>query len=248
MKRLAILVGEAIECEKETYRFFKAINFVENIEYVPVKDLLDQKFTFENYQKGDGVFLPGGFAFADHFGAGKLLAYWLKKAKVFEQVEDKGLHVFGACNGFQMLCCSGVFGEGVSLEPNMRDGKRIGFVDRWVTLTTEGPLPESTLRLPVRHGEGRLVFEKLPSHVQAFIKYADPNFENGSREKIAGLMAKRKDSTYWGLMPHPEVALYPLMDPDIVGAEYFPKFRAALRENTGDGVNLMTAIFKYLES
>jgi phosphoribosylformylglycinamidine (FGAM) synthase-like amidotransferase family enzyme len=246
--KLAIVIGEGIECEKETAHFFSKLAIPEKIEMLPVKELVSGNFDFANYKAGDLVFLPGGFSFADHFGAGKLLAYWLKQAKVFERIEEKGLHVMGVCNGFQMLCAAGIFGEGVSLEPNLKEGRRLGFVNRWVKVKVGDWLAtDCELRLPVRHGEGRLLVRKFEENVKPFLSYADPNFENGSHERIAGLMAKRGKSTYWGMMPHPEIALRPLQDPDVAGPEYFPKFRHELAALTGDGVKLIAAIMKHLK-
>ncbi|MEK7692105.1 MAG: phosphoribosylformylglycinamidine synthase subunit PurQ, partial [Bdellovibrionota bacterium] len=150
--------------------------------------------------------------------------------------------VFGACNGFQALIKLGVFGRDVSITRN-RQGK---FIDTWVRLDSADErcvwLRGTTqLDLPIRHGEGRIVFspdEAGESHRLAMkadgrvcLTYSgmDPN---GSTDRIAGLCDET--GRIFGLMPHPEA---------YVRATAHPGWTADTKdalERPGDGL----AIFK----
>jgi phosphoribosylformylglycinamidine synthase len=250
-RQLAILTGEGIECEKETKRFFETLKTFSNIKYLSVQETLNNPSVLNEYKKGDCLFIPGGFSYADHFGAGKLLAYTLHRSNFFDKIQNKGMHVFAVCNGFQVLTAAGIFGNNVSLEPNKLHDKRLGFCNRWIQTQSCGALEENFFQLPVRHGEGRLVIKEnstLSSNVEAFLLYQDNHFDNGSDHNIAGLVANHGSSYFWAMMPHPEIALFPLTHPDVVGPEYFPKLRHTLKEAQGDGVKLFEKIFTFLTS
>lgn len=208
-----VLVGEGIECELEAERALAALG--RRTQRVRVQDLLAGRAPA--LPTGGWVLLPGGFSFADHFGSGRLLAYQLSETGFFAQAEAQGTNLLGICNGFQVLTRSGVFGEGVSLEANSGGH----FIDRWVALEGRGPLQGFTGRLPVRHGEGRLVRTRAAwdAGVEPFLVYRDETFDNGSVERVAGLIARRPKSLIVGLMPHPEVALRGADDPDTFAAQ-----------------------------
>jgi len=199
------LFGEGIECEKESRRLFLASPDFEVFD-LSVAELLQKDFNLE-VKKNDLFFIPGGFSFADHFGSGRLLSYLLQEKAFFNSVIDGGGHLMGVCNGFQMLCQAGLFGENVELKKN-RQGS---FCNRWVQVKWQ----ENEFCFPVRHGEGRLTVEgALASHVESFLHYNDPSFDNGSFEQIAGLKAKIKESYLWGMMPHPEIVLRSIDEPN----------------------------------
>ena len=240
--KMWILTGEGIECENEASRFFSRPELGFQTEFLPLPKLLTGGTDRLDLQRGDWIFLPGGFSFADHFGSGRLLAYQLKRTGLLERALKTGAHLMGICNGFQVLAETGLFGD-VRLRPNEVDGHRIGFTNRWVRC--ESRLTNGrTLRLTVRHGEGRLVTQGLPDHVQVILKYADESFSNGSRDSIAGLEARVEASRVIGMMPHPEVGGRPLDDPDAVGAETFPQFRGNLLIGEGDGLLFMKALLR----
>lgn len=251
MKRLFILTGEGIECEKEAMQFFSLPAFETEARYMPVPKILRGEIQIEKEARpGDFVYLPGGFSFSDHFGSGKLLAYKLNEKKFFQKVLDAKLHIMGFCNGFQVLTESGLFGPGVRLEPNHNS---MGFVNRWVNLK---PSPElfttGEVQIPIRHGEGRLTREKSEwePFVKPFIFYNDPRFDNGSIDRIAGLRAEIQSSYIWGMMPHPEIAARASDRPDAMGPEkmglsrsgYSPE-KAPVEEN-GDGLGLVLEMFR----
>ena len=113
------------------------------------------------------VVFPGGFAYGDDLGAGRVLASELNlklRAEIEPFIERGGL-VLGVCNGFQTLVKAGILpgpmskGQTVTLTNN--DSGR--FECRWVYLSAN---PKSKcvftrgierIYVPVAHGEGKLV-------------------------------------------------------------------------------------------
>lgn len=250
-RKVFVLAGEGIECEKESLRFFSTpeLNLAPELLWVQ-KLLREPEKTLGQMRAGDWVFFPGGFSFADHFGSGKLLSYQLNEQGIYKKFLARGLNLLGVCNGFQVLTEAGLFGDGVALLANEVRGERIHFTNRWVDLETAGPVATAKWHLPVRHGEGRLQ-RKAPQwakNVQPFLVYRDEKFHNGSVEDVAGLWATYGQSKVIGLMPHPEIALRPLDNPDTIGPEIAGLQKGAqnskVRQSVGDGLRLVQEIFK----
>jgi phosphoribosylformylglycinamidine (FGAM) synthase-like amidotransferase family enzyme len=239
-----ILTGFGIECEKESLRAFAAPELGLEVSELPVPFLLRKPEALDDLKAGDFVFFPGGFSFSDHFGSGRLLAHELKKTGAIERLTARGVHLMGVCNGFQVLASAGLFGAKTRLEHNEVEGKRLGFINRWVHCKLEGA--GTGVRLPVRHGEGRLVFDgatssaALPAGVSVFLRYED--FDNGSWQQIAGLRAQVGRSLVFGMMPHPEIALRPIEDPDVFGTDVFAEHRPPLAQRSAGGMTVL----KYL--
>ena len=245
MTTLHIITGEGIECEKESERFFKLPLFeFENVLRAPLPKILAQTEAFFAALKArDWIFFPGGFSFADHFGSGRLLAHTLKEIHFFERALQARVHLMGVCNGFQVLAHSGLLGQDCALLHNVnpKNQASMGFVNRWVTFkhATLG-----SLRLPVRHGEGRLQWSSGSRDLRPFLHYDDPDFNNGSLQNVAGLVGWHGASSVWGLMPHPEIAMRLADQPDFGGPDYDEQFRDRNFELRGDGVKLVKMIFE----
>ena len=189
MKTFWILRGEGIECEKESFRFFSTPNLKLKCEYVLIPEILaNPEKALSNLKAGDWMVFPGGFSFADHLGSGRLLSFKFGQKKVFEQLIQKKVHMIGICNGFQILSAGKLFGDNVFLERNQPGG----FVNKNVKLKG---WREQDFYFTCRHGEGRLVIEgDFKAGVQTLMTYNDEHFNNGSQDKIAGLVARHQDS------------------------------------------------------
>ncbi len=183
--------------------------------------------------------LPGGFSYGDHIGSGRILAAFLKYklGDTLQACAEKGQAMLGVCNGFQILVKLGLLpggslhaGQSMSLIHN--DSGR--YEDRWVRLKTVQSALTSPwlqgideLECPVRHGEGKLVaespevFAKIEQAGHVAMKYVSrdvgadhasyPDNPNGSWHDAAGMVDK--SGMIFGLMPHPEVALWKTQHP-----------------------------------
>ncbi|MCB0430345.1 MAG: phosphoribosylformylglycinamidine synthase subunit PurQ [Flavobacteriales bacterium] len=165
----------------------------------------------------DVIFLPGGFSYGDYLRSGSLARF----SPIMEQViafAGKGGLVFGICNGFQILCESGLL-PGALLHNNQQK-----FVCENVYITpvtqnsavTSRTKPGQALKIPIAHGEGRYhadetTLKQLHDNDQILFRYCDANGQikpesnpNGSIEHIAGVCNKGRN--VFGMMPHPERA------------------------------------------
>lgn len=206
-----VLAGDGINCEEETAYAFGAAGFLPVVRHL--NDLIREHYSTGQLADEYSVLaIPGGFSFGDDLGSGKVLALKIQNKLGWDlpAFAARGGLVLGICNGFQALIRMGVFGKDLSITHNA-SGK---FVDTWVRVTPSGTRCVwlkglGSLDLPIRHGEGRILFNKLrrvefltklDRNGMTCLKYeGDPN---GSEERLAGLC----DVTgrIFGMMPHPE--------------------------------------------
>ena len=159
----------------------------------------------------DAVVLPGGFSYGDYLRCGAIARFSPVTAAVRAFAEDGGL-VLGICNGFQILCEAGLLPGSLLRNASLR------FVCRDVELRVErDDLPFTakctngqTLVIPVKHGDGRYVPPPDLDPAQVVLRYLDN--PNGSADDIAGVCNER--GNVFGLMPHPEHAVDPLLGSD----------------------------------
>jgi phosphoribosylformylglycinamidine synthase subunit PurQ / glutaminase len=160
----------------------------------------------------DAVVLPGGFSYGDYLRCGAIARFSPATRAVAAFAAEGGL-VLGICNGFQILCEAGLL-PGV-LRPN----DSLQFICRDVRLVveqTETPFtarcqPGQELVIPVKHGEG--AYHRPPElpEEQIVLRYAAGDNPNGSDDDIAGVSNEQRN--VFGLMPHPEHAVDPLLGP-----------------------------------
>ena len=170
----------------------------------------------------DAVIVPGGFSYGDYLRAGALARF----SPVMESVRDfasEGKFVFGICNGFQILCESGL------LPGALRRNAGLHFVCRHVNLKVENQntpfttevVSDKVLSIPIAHAEGNYTcddetYDMLEENGQIVFRYCDENGEiideanpNGSRSNIAGICNQNRNVL--GMMPHPERACEELL-------------------------------------
>ena len=162
----------------------------------------------------DCVILPGGFSYGDYLRAGAIARYSPIMQSVISFANSGG-KVFGICNGFQILCESGLL-PGVLVRN--QDQK---FISKNIHLrveTTDSILTSlchrgQILKMPIAHAEGRYIpddkgLKALQDNDQILFRYCTPegvlSSENGSTDDIAGIC--NKDRNVFGMMPHPERA------------------------------------------
>jgi phosphoribosylformylglycinamidine synthase len=168
-------------------------------------------------KKVDGILLPGGFSYGDYLRCGALAKFSPIMREVVE-FAGKGGFVMGVCNGFQILCESGLLPG--ALLPNVSQKficKNIyllpGSKTSYATKFLDSARP---LKIPIAHAEGRYYAETdtlaaLQQNDQVLFRYCDENGviseqanPNGSVNNIAGICNKAKN--VYGMMPHPERA------------------------------------------
>ncbi|MDR0384540.1 MAG: phosphoribosylformylglycinamidine synthase subunit PurQ [Prevotellaceae bacterium] len=168
-------------------------------------------------QNADGVILPGGFSFGDYLRSGALARFSPIMEEIIDFADDGGF-VFGVCNGFQILCESGLL-PGTLLHNNNRKFvcKNTYIIPDAKNTHLTHQLDTSPLKIPVAHGEGRYyapdsVLADMRRNGQILFRYSDENGivsqetnPNGSVENIAGVCNRNKN--VYGMMPHPERAV-----------------------------------------
>lgn len=154
----------------------------------------------------DCIVLPGGFSYGDYLRCGAIARFSPMMQATIE-FAHKGGKVLGVCNGFQILCESGLL-PGVLLKNANQQ-----FVCKNVFIKGEDNL---VLKVPIAHGEGRFhadaaTLSELKQNNQIIYRYCDSKGNitdaanpNGTMENIAGICNKNRN--VFGMMPHPERA------------------------------------------
>ena len=109
-----------------------------------------------NLQGCDCIVLPGGFSYGDYLRSGAIARFSPIMTEVIEHA-NKGGYVFGVCNGFQVLCESGLL-PGALLHNNNQQFICKNIYLRSVapnTILTSAINPSDVLKIPIAHGEGR---------------------------------------------------------------------------------------------
>jgi phosphoribosylformylglycinamidine synthase subunit PurQ / glutaminase len=182
-----------------------------------VLELWHKSTDISNFSKEDCIILPGGFSFGDYLRTGAIARFSPIMDKVIEHA-NRGGRVLGICNGFQILCESGLL-PGVLLRNKNQKFycentylRTVNSKAQYTQLLKEGQV----LKIPVAHAEGRYhcdetTLKELKDNNQILFQYCDErgdvnelsNF-NGSLFNIAGIM--NKAGNVFGMMPHPERA------------------------------------------
>ncbi|KAA5829110.1 phosphoribosylformylglycinamidine synthase subunit PurQ [Saccharopolyspora hirsuta] len=172
----------------------------------------------------DAVVVPGGFSYGDYLRCGAIAKFAPVMTEVVEAAR-KGMPVLGVCNGFQILCESGllpgVLTRNAGLHYVCRDQwlKVENNSSAWTTRYDAG----AELLIPIKHGEGnymadQAVLDELEGEGRVLFRYAGEN-PNGSQRDIAGITDAR--GRVAGMMPHPEHAIDPLTGPTDDGLGMF---------------------------
>lgn len=170
----------------------------------------------------DVIILPGGFSYGDYLRTGAIARFSPIMNEVIRFANDGGL-VLGICNGFQILCESGLLPGGLIRNENL------SFVCKDVHLRVENSVTPfscavklgTVLRVPVAHGDGRFTapqetIDRIEGNGQVLYRYTTSDGDatpesnpNGSINNIAGII--NEHGNVMGMMPHPERACEPIL-------------------------------------
>ena len=197
--KVGVVVFPGSNCDHDAYYVFKDILSV------------DTKFLWHknsNIEDRNIIILPGGFSYGDYLRGGAIARFSPIMSDVVRFAENGGI-VIGICNGFQVLCETGLLPGALIRNANLR------FVCDVVSMKVRNNKSIFTklyekgedINIPIAHGEGNYfckdaTLEELKSNEQILFTYnEDPN---GALADIAGIM--NKSGKIMGMMPHPERA------------------------------------------
>ncbi len=199
---------------------FPGSNCDEDMVYV-LRDIMKQE-TVKLWHKNTDlegcthIVLPGGFSYGDYLRSGAIARFSPIMDSIMAHAQ-KGGFVLGVCNGFQILCESGLL-PGALLHNNSRK-----FICKNVHIKVEATdtvltnsVPANALKIPIAHGEGKYFADaetmaSLKNNNQILFKYCDEQGNiteeanpNGATDNIAGVCNAGRN--VFGMMPHPERA------------------------------------------
>lgn len=161
------------------------------------------------FTTNDCIVLPGGFSFGDYLRCGAIAKFSPMMQSVIAFANNGG-KVLGVCNGFQILCESGLLPGVLLANANQK------FICKNVFIKNTNDATATALKIPIAHGEGRFfatadVLQEIENNNQVIYRYCTANGEvnsdanpNGTTNNIAGI--KNKNGNVFGMMPHPERA------------------------------------------
>ena len=199
----------------------------------------------ESIGDADAVVVPGGFSYGDYLRTGSI-AQFSPVMNAVKAFANAGGLVIGICNGFQILCETGL------LPGALVRNRSLQFRCETIFLkipTADSPftseVPEGRLlRVPIAHGEGCYFADdealaKLRADDQILFQYAtatgdltDEANPNGSLLNIAGICNEGRNVC--GMMPHPERASENVLGADD-GRRVFESMLRHLEAKTGVG-------------
>jgi phosphoribosylformylglycinamidine synthase len=187
--------------------------------------------------QSDLIVLPGGFSFGDYLRCGAMAAHSPIMRDVVAKAKS-GVPVLGICNGFQILCETGLL-PGV-----LQRNASLKFICKDVWLKVESTRTRFTgcynqgevAQMICAHGDGNYfadaaTLDQLEGEGRVVFRYCDPagnvtpeSNANGAQRNIAGIA----DPTgrILGMMPHPENAAEAMLG-SVDGRKLFESLLAA---------------------
>ena len=204
--KIGVLVFPGSNCDHDTY------NVIDAVAHQPVTFLWHAS---EDLEGCDAILVPGGFAYGDYLRTGALARFAPIMGPV-KKFAAAGGPVMGICNGFQILCESGLLPGALMRNAGLR------YICKQVHLRTEtadSPFTHllrkgEVLGMPIGHMEGNYFCDEatlaaMKKADRIAFRYSTPAGEitpeanpNGSLENIAGVLSEGRNVL--GMMPHPD--------------------------------------------
>jgi phosphoribosylformylglycinamidine synthase subunit PurQ / glutaminase len=209
--KFGVIIFPGSNCDHDAYWT------VQHVAKQPVTFLWHESHDLENC---DVVIVPGGFAYGDYLRTGAIARFSPVMESVRRFAADGGL-VVGICNGFQILCESGLLPGALMRNVGLKYVcKAVQIrVENVETPFTNACTRGEVLTIPIGHmdgnyfcdpgtlvdlqREGRIVFRYCTAE-GVITPSANPN---GSLDNIAGICSQGGNVV--GMMPHPERSAEP---------------------------------------
>ena len=206
--KVAIVNFPGTNCERDSKYAFDALGCETQIIW--------HKETAIN---ADLIVLPGGFSYGDYLRTAAI-AKFSPAMKAVAAHAARGGYILGICNGFQMLLelklLAGAMSRNINLSfiSKFHHLRVVSNDNKFLRCCDKGEI----LNIPIAHGEGNYyadadTLKSLYDEDCVLLKYCDANGAdlnpNGSVDAIAGVCDKNKK--IFGLMPHPERAIEPIL-------------------------------------
>ncbi len=214
--KFGVIVFPGSNCDRDAFWT------IQQVAKQPVTFLWHESHDLENC---DAVIVPGGFAFGDYLRTGAIARFSPVMESVRKFANGGGI-VLGICNGFQILCESGLLPGALMRNVGLKyvcKPVRVR-VENAETPFTSACAPGQVLTIPIGHMEGnyfcdpdtleelrrtrRVVFrycsssgevDSAETHASQIVNKSNPN---GSLDNIAGICSP--GGNVLGMMPHPE--------------------------------------------
>ena len=206
--KVAIVNFPGTNCERDTKYAFDKLGCETQIIWHKETDI-----------NADLIVLPGGFSHGDYLRTAAIAKF----SPVMQAVLDharKGGYILGICNGFQMLLelklLAGAMSRNINLSfiSKFHHLRVVSNDNKFLRCCEKGEI----LNIPIAHGEGNYyadadTLKSLYDEDCVLLKYCDAKGAdlnpNGSVDAIAGICDKNRK--IFGLMPHPERAIEPIL-------------------------------------
>src|SRR5579884_1968461 len=211
--KFGVLVFPGSNCDHDAYWT------IAHVAKQPVTFLWHESHDLQNC---DAIIVPGGFAYGDYLRTGALAKF----SPVMQEVRrfaDQGGIVLGICNGFQILCESGLLRGALMRNVGLK------YVCKPVHVrveSTDSPFTNScregeVLEIPIGHMEGNYFCDaqtlaQLKRDRSVIFRYSTADGKitpeanpNGSLDNIAGICNAGRNVL--GMMPHPDRSADPIL-------------------------------------
>jgi phosphoribosylformylglycinamidine synthase len=204
--KFGVLVFPGSNCDHDTF------HVISSVAQQPVTFLWHESEDLENC---DAILVPGGFAYGDYLRTGAI-AHFAPVMQSVKKFAASGGLVLGICNGFQILCESGLLPGALMRNAGLKYickqvHLRVETADTSFTRTLQ---EGEVLKVPIGHMEGNYFCDdstlaELERDRRIVFRYATPQGEvtpaanpNGSLANIAGVINEGRNVL--GMMPHPD--------------------------------------------
>ena len=224
--KFGVIIFPGSNCDHDAYWT------IEQVEKQPVTFLWHDSADLENC---DAIIVPGGFAYGDYLRTGAIARFSPVMDSVKKFAAGGGL-VLGICNGFQILCESGLLPGALTRNLGLKYVCKPVHVrvENTDTPFTSACRQGEVLTIPIGHMDGNYFCDdatlaELRRDQRIVFRYATPSGEvtaeanpNGSLDNIAGICSA--EGNVLGMMPHPERS----SEPELGCTEGFKIFQSVV--------------------